>query len=249
MLSPEVRALAVRQWSDYRLRTPGTWFGEGHDGLSLDDAYAVQMEVSRLRCEAGDAIAGYKIGCIGPGMVEQFGMAGPVHGRLFRSELHGSGETLRHGAYANLAIEGEMAVRIGANGAIGVAFPVIELHHFVFRGTPKTLVELIANNAINAGAVLSHDTVPIPLDRWAAERTLTVMVNGSAIDSGELWAMEGGAVEAVCWLREDLGRHGVSLAPGDLVLTGTPLGLHPVQPGDRVSVSVDDREMVTCLIG
>jgi 2-keto-4-pentenoate hydratase/2-oxohepta-3-ene-1,7-dioic acid hydratase in catechol pathway len=74
------------------------------------------------------------------------------------------------------------------------------------------------------------------------------MVNGSAIDSGELWAMAGGAVEAVRWLREDLKRHGTLLAPGDLVLTGTPLGLHAVRPGDRVTVSVDGRELVGCQI-
>jgi 2-keto-4-pentenoate hydratase len=75
-----------------------------------------------------------------------------------------------------------------------------------------------------------------------------VSVNGKEIDSGDLWAMAGGAVEAVGWLGEDLGRYGLSLSPGELVLTGTPLGLHPVRPGDQVGVSVDGRELVTCLV-
>jgi 2-keto-4-pentenoate hydratase len=241
-------ALATRQWHDYRDRTPGTYFGEGQRALSLDQAYAVQIEVTRLRCETGDAVAGYKVGCIGPGVVEQFGMSGPIHARLFRSELRACGDTLDYNAYVNLAIEGEMAVRIGADGAIATAFPVIELHHFVFRRSPKTLAELVANNGINAGAVVSRDEIPVPLDRWQAARTMTIRVNGSAIDSGELWAMAGGAVEAVRWLREDLKRHGTLLVPGDLVLTGTPLGLHPVRPGDRVTVSVDGRELVGCQI-
>jgi 2-keto-4-pentenoate hydratase len=175
-------------------------------------------------------------------------MNGPIHGRLLRSELRASGDTLEHAAYANLAIEGEMAVRIGAEGTIAAAFPVIELHHFVFRGSPKTLVELVANNGINAGAVVPHDEKSMPLDRRGAARALTVIGNGSAIDSGELWAMAGGAVEAVRWLRRDLGRHGLSLAPGDLVLTGTPLGLHPVRSGDRVAVLVDGRALVECRI-
>jgi 2-keto-4-pentenoate hydratase len=239
-----LQTLAARQWHDYRQRTPGTYFGEEHGALSLDQAYEVQMEVARLRCGAGDAVAGYKVGCIGSGVAEQFGMSGPIYGRLFRSELLTSGDTLEHGAYANLAIEGEMAVRIGTNEAIVAAFPVIELHNFVFRGSPKTLVELVANNGINAGAVLSRDEISMPLDRWEAARILTVTLNGNAIESGELWAMAGGAVEAVRWLRTNLGRHGVSLAPGDLVLTGTPLGLHPVRPGDRVAVSVDGCELV-----
>jgi 2-keto-4-pentenoate hydratase len=244
-----LQALATRQWHDYQNNTPGTYFGEGQCALSLDQAYAVQIEVTRLRCEMGDAVAGYKVGCIGPGMVEQFGISGPIHARLFRSELRACGDTLDYSAYVNLAIEGEMAVRIGADGAIATAFPVIELHHFVFRGAPKTLAELVANNGINAGVVVSRDEISMPLDRWQAARTMTITVNGSAIDSGELWAMPGGAVDAVRWLEENLKRHGSTLlVPGDLVLTGTPLGLHAVRPGDRVAVSVDGRELVGCQI-
>jgi 2-keto-4-pentenoate hydratase/2-oxohepta-3-ene-1,7-dioic acid hydratase in catechol pathway len=79
---------------------------------------------------------------------------------------------------------------------------------------------------------------------WKAARTLAVTLNGNVIESGELWAMAGGAAEVVRWLCADLGRHGVLLAPGDLVLTGTPLGLRPVRPGDRVAVSVDGCELV-----
>ena len=239
-----LQALARRQWLDYKQGRPGTYFGEEHARLSLDQVYAVQMEVARLRCDDGDAVAGYKVGCIGAGVVEQFGMSGPIHGRLFRGELRASEDTLEYGGYANLAIEGEMAVRIGVNGEIIGAFPVIELHHFVFRGFPKTLSELVANNGINAGAVLPRDEASMPLDRWEAAHTLAIAVNGSVVDAGELWAMAGGAVEAVEWLRKDLSRHGFALAPGDLVLTGTPLGLHPVRPGDRVAVSVDGRELV-----
>lgn len=240
--------LAARQWNDYRCGRPGTYFGELHDSLSLDQAYAVQTEVARLRCDAGDAVAGYKVGCIGPGMIEQFGMSGPIHAHLFRSELRASGDTLQHSGYVNLAIEGEMAVRIGADGEVAAAFPVIELHNLVFRGARKTLPELVANNGINAGAVISRDEIAMPLARWQAARTLSVRVNGAEIVSGDLWAMPGGAVEAVRWLREDLKRHGAVLSPGDLVLTGTPLGLYPVSPGDRITVCVDDRELVECKI-
>ena len=61
---------------------------------------------------------------------------------------------MRSNEFANLAIEGEMAARIGADGTISAVFPVIELHHFVFRGARKTLPELVANNGLNGGIVL-----------------------------------------------------------------------------------------------
>jgi 2-keto-4-pentenoate hydratase len=244
--SRSLECLAARQWHDYQMRTPGTYFAEMPGTLTLDEAYAVQMEVARLRCADGDAVAGYKVGCVGPGVVEQFGMSGPIHARLFRSEIRNSGETLQYSAYANLAIEGEMAVRIGTNGGIEAAFPAVELHHFVFRGPRKTLTELVANNGIHAGAVISSRHTAMTLDDWIAARTLSVVVNGVTIDAGALWAMRGGAGEAIEWLRDDLSRFGASLKPGDLVLTGTPLGLNPVKAGDHVIVLVDDREYVEC---
>jgi 2-keto-4-pentenoate hydratase/2-oxohepta-3-ene-1,7-dioic acid hydratase in catechol pathway len=81
---------------------------------------------------------------------------------------------------------------------------------------------------------------------WAAARVLTVEVNGKAVDSELLWAMPGGAEEAVQWPSGDFRRFGVSLMPGDIVLTGTPLGLHPVRPGDYVAILIDGTTSVLC---
>src|ERR1700741_2606672 len=130
MDSASLRSMAARQWRDYQWGTPGTMFADPEISLTLDEAYKIQMEFARLRCAAGDAVAGYKVGCIGSGVVEQFRMSGPVPARLCRTEIHGPGETLRYRASSNPAIEGEMAFRIGPDGGIAAAFPVIELHQF-----------------------------------------------------------------------------------------------------------------------
>jgi 2-keto-4-pentenoate hydratase len=247
MMDPAfLRRLAGRQWRDYQRGTPGAMFADPEISLTLDEAYKIQMESADLRCAAGDAVAGYKVGCIGSGVVEQFGMSGPIHARLFRSEMHSSGKTLRYEAYANPAIEGEMALRIGVDGGIAAAFPVIELHQFVFRAPRKTLVELVANNGINAGAVIPEHLEVASLEDWASARALSISVNGMTVETGALWAMAGGAREALEWLRGDLRRFGEALKPGDLVLAGTPLGLHPVQGGDHVVVSIDGKGCVDC---
>lgn len=245
-LAPRLKSLAARQWDHYRRNEPASAFADPELSLSLDEAYAVQTEVARLRCAAGDAVAGYKIGCIGAGVVEQFGMSGPIHARLFRSEVRGSGETLRHEDFENPAIEGEMALRIGDDGRIVAAFPVIELHQFVFRGPRKTLAELVANNGINVGMVVSSEFETTPLEKWAKARTLSVAINGKLVDAGPLWALPGGAIASADWLRNDLDRFGEVLKPGDIVLAGTPLSLHRVRAGDHIAVFVDDREYVHC---
>jgi hypothetical protein len=88
-----------------------------------------------------------------------------------------------------------MALRIGEGNRIFAAFPVIEMHHFVFRAPKKTLAELVANNGINAGAVIPAHLETKPLDHWLNAKTLSVSVKGVVIDAGALWAMPGGPTE------------------------------------------------------
>ena len=186
-----IRDLAARQLRDYLRGTPGTYFAEDHPSLDLDEAYLVQVEVAKLRSVAGDSIAGYKIGCIGSKIREAFGMSGPIRGLLYKSELHATGAAISISNYTCLAIEGEMAVQIGAESQILCTFPVIELHNYVFRAKVKSLSELVANNGLNAGVILPKQEVVTtqPLDLQSGK--LEVRINDELIDSGALWSMPG----------------------------------------------------------
>jgi hypothetical protein len=147
-----------------------------------------------------------------------------------------------------LAIEGEMAIRIGEDGEIAAAFPVIELHHFIFRAPRKTLVELVANNGLNAGVVLPADGRLSPCPHSMGRARLSVQIGDRRAGSGELWPLPGGAAASVDWLRQHLSVFGLALTPGQIVLSGTPLGLYPVVPGDDVIVFFDNEPAVRCSI-
>lgn len=235
-----VRGLAVRQLVDYRACKPGTFFAEvDRPDLSLEDAYSVQAEVAKLRGVSGEAVAGYKVGATGPGTRGQFGVDGPIRGFLYETELYPSGAELSHTSYANLAIEGELAVRLGEKAEIARVFPVIELHNYVFRSEPPTLQELIANNGLHAGAVLpATDGI-----EWRGEKpldgALRVWINGSLVEEGPMSGVPGGPAGSVEWLRRHLPAYDLALRPRQLVLTGTPLGLIPVRPGDSICVSAE----------
>jgi 2-keto-4-pentenoate hydratase len=240
--------LANRQWRDYRAREPGTCFADTGFVLDLPQAYELQHAVSALRVAAGDSVIGYKVGCTGPGTVAQFGVEGPIRGYLYKSEIRHTGDELDMTAFAHLAIEGEMALRIGDDGQIAAAFPVIELHHFVFRAPRKTLAELVANNGLNAGIVL-------PEEAWLSSRTylaeaarLSVCVNGSVLGSGDLWPLAGGPVASLDWLRRHLSEFRLALTPGQIVLAGTPLDLYPVESGDHIAVFIDDEIVTQCSV-
>ncbi len=163
-------------------------------------------------------------------------MSGPIRGFLFTSELRPSGSTVSLSKHTSLAIEGEMAVRIGVESQVACAFPVIELHNYVFRGKVKSLSELVANNGLNAGVILPKREDITTDPHVAQSRELEVRINDELVDTGPLWSMPGGAKEAVAWLKNHLSDYGLPLEAGHLVLTGTPLGLHHVRPGDYIRV-------------
>lgn len=245
-----VRGLAARQLADYRACTPGTFFGEDdYPDLSLDDAYAVQREVARLRAAEGEPVAGYKIGATGSGTRKQFGVDGPIRGFLYQTELHPFGAKLPHASYANLAIEGELAVRLGDDAEIVRVFPVIELHNYVFRSEPKNLQELIANNGLHAGVVLPASDG----EEWRGDvplaGALRVRINGRTVEEGPMSGVPGGPAGSVEWLRQHLPAYGLALRSRQLVLTGTPLSLIPVQPGDSVRVTAERMGTVEATVG
>ncbi len=235
-----LRGLAARQLADYRARTPGTFFGERErPQLTSDDAYAVQREIASLRAAEDELVAGYKVGATGPNVREQFGMDGPIRGFLYQTELYPSGTELSYASYANLAIEGELAVRLGDDAEIARVFPIIELHNYVFRSEPRNLQELIANNGLHAGVVLPATEGA----QWHGEEPLAgalrVEINGRTVEEGPMSGVPGGPAGSVEWLRRHLAAYGLALRPQQLVLTGTPLGLYPVRPGDAVRVAAE----------
>lgn len=232
--------LATRQLEDLRRLIPGTVFGEAGIALSLDDAYRVQDRITALRCADGEHVGGYKLGCLGPKIRQTFGMDGPIRGTLFGNEFHRSGISLSCGEFANLAIEGELAVRVGSDGEPVSVFPVIELHHFVLRSEPRLLQELIANNGLNAGVILPA----VESERVAAEATVAVEINGQVLDHAALWGFAGGLRETLDWLHDHLAANDRVLQPGQIVLAGTQGGMYPVAPGDSVRVGVAGCERV-----
>jgi 2-keto-4-pentenoate hydratase len=141
-----------------------------------------------------------------------------------------------------------MALKIDAGGKILSVFPIIELHNFVFRAQQKSLSELVANNGLNRGIVLSEKTWEQQPDFYDKKLRLSLEVNGSEIDSGELWPMEGGPTSSLHWLKNHLADHDLKMLPGNIILGGTALGLHKVQPGDRIDVKVGGKKAVNCLI-
>ena len=243
-----MKQLALKQLSDYRNNNPGTCFEDLGFILDINSAYELQDTVTDLRVTEGEEIIGYKVGCTGSGTTVQFGMKGPIRGTLFDSEMLRNDVELDFKLFTNLSIEGEMAVTIGANGEIVSAFPVIELHNFIFRAPIKTLPELITNNGLNAG-VVCPDLIWRESTQYINQSAqLSVKINSEVIAAGDLWPLPQGPSGSIEWLEDNLKSRNRSILPGNIILTGTSLGLYPVQPGDKIEISINKETAVSCKI-
>lgn len=239
----ELQAAARRQLDDYDRRNPGSLFAEGAIAWTLDDAYRVQSAVAALREQRGEAPAGFKIGCVSSVIRKQLGIAHPVVGCLFASEIHESGAVLPASRFDGLAVEGEFAVRIAEDVPDAEAaaknperyaaglFPVIELHNARSRLAKRTAVEIVANNALHAGIVVAPPAAALPLRRACP---LSVRINGEL--RGKASADPSATLPE---LVERLAVLGKRLKKGQIALTGSPLPLYPLAFGDTAAAGVE----------
>ena len=84
-MAVDLLELAQRMLADDDARTPGQFFGEPLD-LTTVQAYALQVEIARLREERGEKVIGSKVGCTSRPIPMQLGVKEPIFGRLFDIE-------------------------------------------------------------------------------------------------------------------------------------------------------------------
>ncbi len=147
---------------------------------------------------------------------------------------------LVYGAYRRPAIGGEPAVLRGesvpSSRALQEApprdvrrvFPVIELRNCELRRRGGPEAELAASNALRAGLVRPEGCASA---REAEGRAVGVWINGEP--QGPARAAPTATLGV---LAERLAAHGIALAAGDSLRTGSPLPLFPAAPGDSIRV-------------
>jgi 2-keto-4-pentenoate hydratase len=242
----DLQELARRMLADYDARTPGRLLPESLE-LTTVQAYALQEEIARLREERGEKIIGYKIGCTSRVIQAQLGVNEPIFGRLFDTGCFQSGTRLSCARFANLAVEGEMAVRLSKDlsfeslsaeecrGVIDEVLPVIELHHYVLpAGWPRGQW-LIASGGMHAGFVLAEAETHAR-DQPTCGQSLSVRINDVVVGSIADFASLPSPIESLRWLAGRLAEFGLQLCKGQVILTGSPLSLFPIASGSRVIV-------------
>ena len=259
MAKDDLRQLAERMLADDDAGKPGQLFS-GPVELTIPRAYEVQHEVARLREQRGEKIIGYKIGCVSRVIQDQLGIDQPIFGRIFDTGCFPSGVHLSHARYANLAVEGELAIRLAHDMPISLSldwdhrqfietvFPVIELHQYVLRNVAPSCPALVACNGMHAGFVLADEETPGSEPAHVVQELSIRIDDEEAGTTGEPWAL-GGPRAALHWLAGRLKPFGIRLVRGQVILTGSPMRLFPVSPNCRIAVEARPRGTSRAEIG
>ena len=234
-----------------------------HPTMTIDDSYACQLEWMRMRVEGGARIVGHKIGLTSKAMQAAMKIDEPDFGTLLDDMIKPNGATLRAADYLDPRIEVELAFVLGEQlggddvtaddvlAATAWVVPALELIDArSYRvdpddGTVRSVFDTIADNAADAGVIIGDVTTP-PGDvdlRWVAA---ILKQNGEVEETGVAAGVLDDPVQGIVWLAQRLARYGVSLEPGEVVLSGSFTRPVMCRAGDRFEVDYRELGVITC---
>ncbi|WP_199541919.1 2-oxopent-4-enoate hydratase [Paraburkholderia kururiensis] len=222
---------------------------DSYPDMSIDDAYHVQQRMVQRRLDAGETVVGKKIGVTSKAVMDMLGVYQPDFGYLLSGMVYGEGESIAVNTLIQPKAEGEIAFVLkkdllgpGITNAMVLAatecvMPCFEIVDSRIRDWKIRIQDTVADNASCGVFVLGDRAV----SARAVDLSTCGMVlekNGEVIGTGAGAAALGSPVNAVAWLANTLGRLGIPLKAGEVVLSGALAAMAPVKAGDNFRLSL-----------
>jgi 2-keto-4-pentenoate hydratase len=193
------------------------------------DGLREQLESWRAELKGGARRVGWKIGLNVPAVQEQLGIGEPVIGHLTSATLLEPGARFPAAGTTRLVAEPEVALEIGAEGAIAGYAPAIELAD-VDRELDDVQA-IVATNIFHRGVVLGPSRDELPAEGARA----VVTVNGEERAAADATGDFADVVELTARL---LGEVGERLHEGDRIIAGSITPPVAVEAGDHVTIDL-----------
>lgn len=215
-------------------------------GLTVDDAYAIQVAQVRHWTGQGARVRGHKVGLTSAAMQRLLGVTSPDFGHLLDGMFFDEHAAVPMAGFLQPRIEPEIAFVMGrrlagpgvtaadAVRAVDHVLPCLEIVDSRIRDWKIGLVDTVADNASSGGVVLGgRPTRLTSLDLRLVGCNLRR--NGAVVGTGAGGAVLGNPLTALVWVANVLGSRGVALEEGHVVLPGACTAMVPVEAGDTVS--------------
>jgi 2-oxopent-4-enoate/cis-2-oxohex-4-enoate hydratase len=219
--------------------------------LTVDDAYRIQQRMVARRLEKGETVIGKKIGVTSKAVQQMLDVHQPDFGYLLSGMVVNEGEAITAATMIAPRAEGEIAFILGRRlmgpgitgadvlAATEVVLPCFEIVDSRIRDWKIQIVDTVADNASCGVFVLGGRAVdPRGID--LALCGMTLEKNGELVATGAGAAVQGSPENAVAWLANTLGRLGIALEPGEVILSGSLAPLIPVVAGDSLRVDIGE---------
>ncbi len=199
--------------------------------ITIEDAYAIQSEVVKHKVANGAKVIGHKIGLTSKAMQQSSQIDEPDYGHLFDYMMLNDGAKVAHANYCVPRAEVEFAFVLGKplkGPGVGL-LDVLRATEYVVPSieiidarveNPRKIFDTVADNAAAAGIVTGGRPVgPSDIDfRWAGG----MMYRNAEIEETGLGAgVLGHPAMGIAWLANKVGKFGVTLEPGHIMLSGS----------------------------
>jgi 2-oxopent-4-enoate/cis-2-oxohex-4-enoate hydratase len=219
-------------------------------GLTIDDAYRIQLRMVQRRLDAGESVVGKKIGVTSQVVMDMLGVNQPDFGHLLSGMVFDESDPIRTDTLIAPRAEAEVAfvLKHDLHGpgvtaadvlhATDYVVPCFEIVDSRIRDWKIKIQDTVADNA-SCGVLVLGGTRgdPRALDLAAAQMVL--LKNGEPVSTSTGASVQGSPLNAVAWLANTLGRFGIALKAGELILSGSQSPLVPVKAGDTFRCEVD----------
>ena len=220
-----------------------------HPEITVEDAYHVQQRMTARRLEQGARVVGKKIGVTSAAVMNMLGVFQPDFGYLLDSMIVNEGETIDASTLIQPKAEGEIAFLLKKDlmgpgvtpadvlAATECVMPCFEIVDSRIRDWKIKIQDTVADNA-SCGAFVMGDTAVSPRKVDLVTCGMVFEKNGEVVATGAGAAALGSPLNAVAWLANTLGRLGIPLKAGEVVLSGALAAMFPAAAGDQFRVSI-----------
>jgi 2-oxopent-4-enoate/cis-2-oxohex-4-enoate hydratase len=218
--------------------------------LSIDDAYAISLNILARRLKDGERVVGKKIGVTSKAVQDMLGVHQPDFGFL-TDRMRVDGEIdMRACGLIQPRAEAEIAFVLShdltgpgispedvlaATSAIAPCFEIVDSRIADWK---IGIIDTIADNA-SCGVFALGEARADPRGFDLPSLRVTVTKNGRALSEGFGSAVQGSPLQAVAWLANTLGAYGVTLNAGDVILSGSLVPLEPAKAGDAFEMQLE----------
>jgi 2-oxopent-4-enoate/cis-2-oxohex-4-enoate hydratase len=220
-----------------------------HADITIEDAYHIQQRMIARRIEKGERVIGKKIGVTSAAVMNLLGVHQPDFGYMLDGMIYNEGESIPMDTLIQPKAEGEIAFMmkkdlmgpgvtaadvLAATEGVITCFEIVDSR---IRDWKIKIQDTVSDNA-SCGVFVLGDRLVDPRSVDLTTCGMVLEKNGELACTGAGAATLGNPVNAMVWLTNTLGRLGIPLKAGEIVLSGSLGPMIPVKAGDSLRCTI-----------